>query len=267
VLTVWLLADQARGWRPVVAGLSAGVLWALFVPTGVSPHRNTIARWAWTMAEPLIVTAFAAALVAVVALAAWRVTTGRYAWRAIAPGLIAAVLGAALLGSVEGNAKADASVLFRHSSANHPERAITADEMRAARWLEKNSGRDDVIATNVHCQPLSWVAACDARAFWVAGLTGRRTLVESWAYTDQAVAADGLNGKRFSLQPAPYPARFALNQRAFAQGDAADVAQLRTEYHVRWLYADTRALGGVSPNLARVAKLRYRAGTASIYEL
>lgn len=267
VLTVWLLADQARGWRPVVAGLAAGVLWAIFVPTGISPHRNTIARWAWTLAEPLLVSAAVAALVALVALVAWRVATGRYAWRAIVPGLIAAVLGAAMLGSMEGNARSDYSALFRHQKPDRPERAITADEMRAALWLEKNSGRDDVIATNVHCQPLSWVAACDARAFWVTGLAGRRTLVESWAYTDQAVAADGVNGKRFSLQPAPYPARFALNQRVFAQGDAADVAQLRTEYHVRWLYADTRAQGGVSPNLARVAKLRYRAGTASIYEL
>jgi hypothetical protein len=114
---------------------------------------------------------------------------------------------------------------------------------------------------------LSWVAACDARAFWVTGLTGRRTLVESWAYTDQAVQADGVNGKRFSLQPAPYPDRFALNQRVFAQGDAADVATLRTKYHVRWLFADARAQGGVSPNLARVAHLRYRLGTVTIYQL
>jgi hypothetical protein len=251
----------------VVAGLAAGVLWALLAPTGVSPHRNTVSRWLWTLTEPLLVTVFAAVLVAVLALVVWRVATGRYAWRAIVPGLIAAVLGAALLGSLEGNARSDASVIFRHQKAEHPERAVTADEMRAAFWLAKNSGRDDVIATNVHCQPLSWVAACDARAFWVAGLTGRRTLVESWAYTDQAVGADGVNGKRFSMQPAPYPARFALNQRVFADGAAADVARLRTEYHVRWLYADTRALGGVSPNLTRVAKLRYRAGTASIYEL
>jgi hypothetical protein len=206
-------------------------------------------------------------VVAALALVGWRLATGRYAWTAIVPGLIAAVLGAGLLTSMKGNVTSDASALLRHQKPDHPDRAITADEMRAALWLEKNSGRDDVIATNVHCQPLSWVSACDARAFWVTGLTGRRTLVESWAYTDQAVRADGVNGKRFSLQPAPYPARFALNQRVFATGEAADVARLRTDYHVRWLFADSRALGGVSPNLARVAHVRYHAGTVTIYQL
>ena len=125
--------------------------------------------------------------------------------------------------------------------------------MRAALWLDRHAGKDDVIATNVHCVPVATGNACDARAFWVAGLTGRRTLVESWGYSDQAVAADGVNGLRYPLQPAPYPDRYALNQRVFATGDPADVARLRDVYHVRWLFADQRADGGVSPSLARVA--------------
>ena len=45
------------------------------------------------------------------------------------------------------------------------------------------------------------------------------------------------------------------------------MATLRTQFHVRWLFADSRALGGVSPNLARVSHLRYHAGTVSIYQL
>src|SRR4029453_10811593 len=109
-----------------------------------------------------------------------------------------------------------------------------------------HSGNDDIVATNVHCNPLSW-KGCDARAFWVAGLGGRRTVVESWAYTDQAVAQDGVNGLRYSYQPAPHPERFALNQRVLAKGDPADVAELRRQYAVRWLLADARAQGGVSP--------------------
>ena len=46
-----------------------------------------------------------------------------------------------------------------------------------------------------------------------------------------------------------------------------DVDQLRRQYHVRWLFADTRVAGGVAPGLARVARLRYRSGPVSVYQL
>jgi hypothetical protein len=101
----------------------------------------------------------------------------------------------------------------------------------------------------------------------VAGLSGRRAVVESWGYTDQALAANGVDGKRYPLQPAPYPERFALNERVFARGDAADVEQLRRQFHVRWLFADARAASGVSPNLQHVAHLRYQSGPVSVFEL
>jgi hypothetical protein len=146
-------------------------------------------------------------------------------------------------------------------------RLITREASAAALWLDQNAGRDDLVATNVHCVNITWRSECDARAFWVAGLGGRRTLVESWGYTDQAVAADGVGGKRYALQPAPYPERFALNQRVFAQGAAADVAELRDRYGVRWLFADSRADGGVAPGLTQVATLRHTSGTVTIYEV
>jgi hypothetical protein len=123
-----------------------------------------------------------------------------------------------------------------------------------------------VIATNVHCLPSSPKGECDARAFWVSALTGRRALVESWGYTDQALAADEVGGKKYYLQPAPYPSRFALNERVFALGDPADVATLRTQYHVRWLFADSR-VGPISPRLAHSATPRHVAGPVTVYEL
>ena len=268
VLTVWLLADHARGWRPVVAGLAAGGLWTLVAPKVAAPHRNTIGAWAWALALPFLRTVAVSVVVAVLALLVWRLVTGRMAWRAIPVGVVAAVLGAGLAGG------AVAQLRGTHAALAHPRppladpaRAITADEMRAALWLDQHAGINDVIATNVHCQPLNWVSACDARAFWVDGLGGRRSLVESWGYSDQAVAADGVNGKRYQMQPAPYPDRFALNQRVFATGDAADVARLRDEFHVKWLFADRRAQGGAAPGLASVATLRYSAGPVTIYQL
>jgi hypothetical protein len=263
LLTVWLLADQARGWRPVVAGLAAGTLWAVFAPHGFKPRHDTVRDWFWAMFEPLLVTAAVAAAVALVVLVVWRVATGRFAWRAIPAGLTAAILGASLAGAVSGRVQTD---IHGKAAVAAVRLSVTADEMRAALWLGDHSGRDDVIATNVHCQMGNQPGHCDARAFWVVGLTGRRAVVESWGYTDQAVAADGTNGKRYMLQPAPHPEQFALNERVFAQGAPADVEQLRQQYHVKWLFADAR-VGAVSPDLARVAHLRYRSGPVSVFEL
>jgi hypothetical protein len=45
------------------------------------------------------------------------------------------------------------------------------------------------------------------------------------------------------------------------------VAELRDHYHVRWLFADSRADSGVAPGLARVATLRHTSGTVTVYEL
>ena len=144
-------------------------------------------------------------------------------------------------------------------------RVVTQAEMRAALWLEATAGAEDVVATNVHCMPMR-ARLCNARAFWVAGLSGRRTLVESWAYSDAAAAANGRGGRKYFFQPAPDPAVYEVNQRVFTQADPADVRRLRQEYAVRWLFADTRA-GTVSPRLATVATIRYRNGPVTIYSL
>jgi hypothetical protein len=235
-------------------------------PTFEPPAQHTVVAWSRTLLEPILLTAVVAVLLAGLGLLAWRLATGRTAWRAVPVALTAAVFGGGLANNIDRQVHDNFAAGQRPDVSRSP-RAITRDEAIAALWLDDHAGRDDVVATNVHCVNVSWVSRCDARAFWVAGLSGRRTLVESWGYTDQAVAQDGVNGKRYYLQPAPYPDRFALNQRVFATGAAADVAVLRDRYHVRWLFADSRAAGGVATALARSATLRYSAGTVAIYEL
>jgi hypothetical protein len=76
-----------------------------------------------------------------------------------------------------------------------------------------------------------------------------------------------VNGLRYSMQPAPYPERYALNQQAFVAGDPSAVAELKRRYKVRWLLADTRAAGGVSPRLAQVATVRFVSGPVTVYEV
>jgi len=259
-MTVWLLADRAPGHRALLGGLIAGAVWALVPPLGGLPSRTVIA-WSWALLEPILLTAVGAAVVVAVVLLVRRGPATR---RALPAALLAAVLGAGFGGFVARVAPYVPHALEHTGTPKKP--VVTRDEMAAAQWLDKHAGEDDVIATNVHCLPSSPKGECDARAFWVSALTGRRALVESWGYTDQALAADEVGGKRYYLQPPPYPSRFAVNERVFAQGDPADVAALRTEYHVRWLFADSR-IGPISPRLAQSATLRHLAGPVSIYQL
>ncbi|GAA4596607.1 hypothetical protein BJY16_002069 [Actinoplanes octamycinicus] len=259
VLAAWSLADRARSWRVPVAGAVAGALCAVLLPDVGPPAGKTVGDWAWTLAVPLLRLAAITAVVVAVVLAVRR---GR-ARRALPVALIAATLGAGVATCTAHNVDA---VLDTSVAKGEPRYQVTALEMRAARWLDRNAGANDLVATNVHCRPISAGQPCDARAFWVAGLGGRRTLVESWGYSDQALARNGTNNLNYVYAPPPDRNVYALNQKAFTTGDPAVVARLRDEYGVRWLFADSRA-GKVAPELAAVATERLRLGTVTIYEL
>ncbi len=144
-------------------------------------------------------------------------------------------------------------------------RLVTDDEVAATRWVAAAAGPFDVVATNVHCLPTRTTPKCDARAFWVSGLTGRRVLVEGWGYTDAAQSAHGRNGLSYSRQPFDDPALLALNDGIFTEPTPAAARALR-DRGVRWLLADGRA-GAISPDIAQVAAPVFRSGPVSVYRL
>ncbi|EWS99927.1 hypothetical protein N865_19805 [Intrasporangium oryzae NRRL B-24470] len=146
-----------------------------------------------------------------------------------------------------------------------PSLTISSSEVTAARWVAEHTPTRDVIATNLHCLKFATKPNCDARSFWVSGLAERAVLVEGWAYTEAAHQAHGRNGFSSRQQPFADAATFALNESAFAQPTSAGLDQLYAR-GVRWLYADRRA-STVSPELATLADLRFRAGDADVYEL
>ncbi len=267
-VVAWMMADLARGWRAPMAGALAGGTWAWLAPQMYPPRMDRVVNWIFVLAEPLIRTAIVALGVTAIGLILRRMITGRTPWRAVLPALLAATLTAGLVGGAKRQIE-DVGTTFDPvlTGQRDPGKVVLSGEMAAAEWLNKNSGRDDIVATNVHCIPIDWTQSCDARAFWVAGLTGRRTVIESWGYTDEAVAQDGVNGERYFKQPAPDLMRYILNQRVFEYGQPGDVAELRRLYDVKWLFADDRAAGGRSANLAEVATLRFSSGPVSIYEL
>ncbi|MBU2667556.1 hypothetical protein KOI35_28990 [Actinoplanes bogorensis] len=268
IAVAWLMAELSRSWRPALAGVLAGGIWALVAPQMHPPPVGRVVRWALILVEPVVRTAVVAICVAAIALILRRVFTGRTPWQALPAGILAAVLGAGLVGGAQRQIEeADRATSPVEEKVDTVDKNVLPEEMLAAQWLERNSARDDVVATNVHCVPIDWASACDARAFWPAGLSGRRMVIESWGYTDAAVAADGVNGERYMRQPPADFERFRLNEKVFADGQAADIAELQRRYGAKWLFADDRAAGVVSPNLTRVAKLRFTSGPVNIYEL
>lgn len=268
VAVAWMMADLARGWRAVLAGALAGGTWALLAPQMYAPRMDRVVNWIFVLAEPLIRTAIIAIGLGLIGLILHRMVTGRTPWKAIMPALLAAVLTAGLVGGAKRQIEdIDSAAAAVPSGPQDPGKLVLSGEMVAAQWLDQNAGRDDIVATNVHCIPIDWTQSCDSRAFWVAGLTGRRTVIESWGYTDEAVAQDGVNGERYFKQPAPDLMRYILNQRVFAHGQPEDVAEFQRLYKVKWLFADDRAAGGRSANLSEVATLRFSSGPVSIYEL
>jgi hypothetical protein len=122
-------------------------------------------------------------------------------------------------------------------------------------------------AANTWCRPVGkQTPGCDARGYIVSGIAGRRTLIEGWAYTNPAMAEQGVGGRRYTEQPSPWPERVALTNEAITAPTPDVLRRLREDYHVRWLYADGYD-GTVSPALGQLAVLRHSVGKVRIYDL
>jgi hypothetical protein len=144
---------------------------------------------------------------------------------------------------------------------------VYPDEEAAALWLAKNSKTTDIVVSNTWCRPAGKQGpGCDARGYIVSGIAGRRTFLEGWGYTSQAMANQGVGGLRYNQQPSPWPDRVELTNQAIYEPTADVLRKLRDQYHVRWVYADLFG-GPVSPDLDKLAVLRHSWQHVRIYEL
>jgi hypothetical protein len=271
VLLVWALADATPPHRAgavlgagLVGGAAAGYLltrWYTPPDPGQSFGGQLLA-----LTAPVLV---AAAVAAAAAIGWWvaRIRISALRGRGLAA-LFSALLGASLTAAwltLWPGIQQAVQDGFSSPPTSDAE-SVTAEEMRAAMWLDAHAPDADVVATNVHCLPIATREHCNSRAFWVAGLGGRRTVIESWGYLDEVVAAHGVDGYSYSRQPPPDQERFALNERVFSSPTAADITKLRERYGARWLFADSRA-GPVSPRLASFGVISYVDGPVTVYRL
>lgn len=117
---------------------------------------------------------------------------------------------------------------------------VSADEQLGALWLRENSTELEIAATNLHCLPPRYGEGCDARAFWLSALSGRRMLLEGWGYTP-----DNAPGYR---RPSPWPHRLQLSQEVFSAPTTEAITELREDFGITLLVGVYRA-GEVSSDL------------------
>ncbi|AVT39564.1 hypothetical protein [Plantactinospora sp. BB1] len=136
--------------------------------------------------------------------------------------------------------------------------SLPKSRVDAARWARDHSEPGDVLATNVHCLAVvnGW---CDARSFWLSAYAERRVLVEGWGFAPR-VASSG------AYTPFWDQELLRRNDAAFTEPTEAGLRELRDRHAVRWLVVD-RTVGVESPELGRLARLRYENDRMAVYQL
>ncbi len=139
--------------------------------------------------------------------------------------------------------------------------SIAPGGIEAARFIRRNSGSNDRIATNVHCHKPS-TTRCLAGSYWIAGYAERRVLVQGWAYRTRV--DDTYPGKPQS----DYwdQEKLRLNDEVFTNPTRELLETLRTKYGVQWLLLDDRVTQPPK-NLDRLTDLRFELGNVRVYQL
>ncbi len=139
--------------------------------------------------------------------------------------------------------------------------SIAPGGIEAARFIRRNSGSGDRIATNLHCHRAR-ASHCLTGSYWIAGYSERRVLVQGWAYEARAddTYPDGVQSSYWDQE------KLRLNDEAFAEPTRDVLETLRTRYGVQWLLLDER-VSAPPKNLDRLTELRFQYGTVRVYQL
>lgn len=182
--------------------------------------------------------------------------------------LYGVVLGLTLPGLLRFNAQHLAAVLRPGPvSLNVSAALASTGEQQAMLWLRSNSEGGDRQVTNLHCVPPATVKNCDARGFWVVGLSGVPAALEGWGYTADAFARHGVGGVRAEHQSAPRSPAADLSVRFFADPSDRSALELRDRFSVDWVVAVRRA--GDTTALAKLTALdlAFDNGEVAIYRI
>ncbi|WP_040456878.1 hypothetical protein [Kribbella catacumbae] len=225
-----------------------------------------LTRWGATdlkgVKEPLLWSVGAMVAVGLLVAVGWKASrrSGGLATAFFAALVAACMVGAAALPLIGLVSEQASDVVYGRPSRGGP----TEAQASAARWLKKNSSRNDLVATNAHCIARQG-NACDSRHFWIAALSERQVLLEGWVRTNRSSRISATTGVDPSKVPYWNKDQLTANDAAFTSPSMAVIERLR-KLGVRWLYADNLA-GEVSPALKQYVRLRHATLDATIYEI
>jgi hypothetical protein len=263
VSVLWEALQRVGAARRAVVG------WGLLIGCGVTLLIEYVvaqrqAHLGYGALDRILVPLAVVAAVVVAGLLVWRRARRRWtsdvAWALV----FAAIIGIAVPSTVT-TVVTTAVKWTKPVAANGPS-IVTTGEQKAMLWLRSHSGTDDVVATNAYCVAVVTTKNCPARGFWVSGLSGRRVVLEGWAYTGEAEKLQGVGGLTYDRQPAPFPDRFKLNEAVFGRSDRTALSEMRTQFGVRWLVSVHRA--GPTPSFPdSVARVRFENHAVTIFEV
>jgi hypothetical protein len=118
-----------------------------------------------------------------------------------------------------------------YSLPEHPY-SISIGTYEIAKYLRKESNKNDLIATNRHCAGLEESQTCTARQFALSALGERRVFLEGWSYTTCPLAEPILN-KYWNEDS------WIVNQDFFIAPNPENFEVLRKS-GVDWLVVDTK---------------------------
>ncbi|TCO17659.1 hypothetical protein EV652_117112 [Kribbella steppae] len=139
--------------------------------------------------------------------------------------------------------------------------SIAPGGIEAARFIRRNSGSGDLIATNLHCHRAR-ASHCLTGSYWIAGYAERRVLVQGWAYKTRVDDAypHGVQSSYWDEET------LRLNDEAFTKPTRDVLETLRNRYGVQWLLLDER-VSAPPKNLDRLTELRFQYGTVRVYQV
>ena len=272
VVALIRLAERAETPAPtaklVLTGSAVGVVLSLAVAHVVRARQRYSPSGALDRA---LLPAFVLMLLATLMALTWRRYRGRYDLIGLGgAATLAVVVGLALPQAMETNL---VNISRSAQSVRYPDPTtdgnyLTADESEALYWLADNSDADDVIVSNAWCRPLTappTAPPCANSGFWVTGLTGRRAVIDGYAYTTDALEAHMTDGLTFRNVPL-FEERVNAVISLISDASPTALADLRRDHDLKWIVVLKRS-GLAAADLGSIAELVFDNDGASIYRV
>lgn len=252
--------------RPLGIALLVGFVLSFYWPaiaSGMAPRQN------WTFVWQVLVAVVGVGILPLVIGGAGRRGTSMRRGPAYVVALYGLLLGLTIPTALQGSAHDVGTVLRPGPIPTKPASAlyVSTGELQSMVWLREHSSPGDRQVTNLHCVPPPTAANCDARGFWVVGMSGVPAALEGWGYTEEVFERHGQGGLNAVNQPPPHSPAADRSRAFFATPSDQAARELSDLDSVDWVVVVNRA--GAVPELRQLTSLElaFDNGEVTIYRI